>query len=56
MQDFPSGDPVKDTEAYVALLQQQVRKSPEQYFWVHKKFKNLPSPYPDYYSDLDSLK
>ncbi|MDJ0758755.1 MAG: LpxL/LpxP family Kdo(2)-lipid IV(A) lauroyl/palmitoleoyl acyltransferase [Woeseiaceae bacterium] len=56
MQDFPSGDPVQDTKAYVAVLEEHIRRSPEQYFWVHKKFKNLPSSYPDYYSDLDSLK
>ena len=29
---------------------------PEQYFWVHRKFKNLPAGYPDYYADLDALK
>ena len=56
MQDFPSGDPVADTRAYVALLEDHVHRCPEQYFWVHKKFKNLPDGYPDYYSDLDALK
>ena len=56
MQDFPSGDPIKDTKAYVALLEEHVRRCPEQYFWVHKKFKNLPASYPDYYANLESLK
>ena len=56
MRDFPSGDPVADTNAYVALLEEHIRRCPEQYFWVHKKFKNLPDGYPDYYSDLDALK
>ena len=45
-----------DTERYVAVLEEHVRKCPEQYFWIHRKFKNLPEGYEDYYADLDSLK
>ena len=56
LEDFPSDDLVADTERYVRLLEEHVRKCPEQYFWIHKKFKNLPDGYPDYYSDLDALK
>jgi len=56
LENFPSDDMVADTERYVAVLEEHVRKCPEQYFWIHKKFKNLPEGYPDYYSDLDSLK
>ncbi len=55
-ENFPSDDPVADTEQYVHVLEEQVRKCPEQYFWIHKKFKNLPEGYPDYYADLDKLK
>jgi KDO2-lipid IV(A) lauroyltransferase len=53
---FPSGDPVRDTEQYVAVLEEHIRRCPEQYFWVHRKFKNLPDSCPDYYADLDALK
>lgn len=56
LEDFPSDDPVADTERYVALLEERIRLCPEQYFWVHRKFKNLPEPYPDYYADLDASK
>ena len=56
MQNFPSGDPIADTKAYVAVLEEHIRLCPEQYFWVHKKFKNLPSSYPDYYADLESFR
>ncbi len=56
LDNFPSGDPVADTERYVALMETHIRSCPEQYFWVHKKFKNLPDEYPDYYADLDALK
>ena len=54
--NFPSDDPVADTERYVRALEEHIRKCPEQYFWIHKKFKNLPDGYPDYYADLDASK
>jgi KDO2-lipid IV(A) lauroyltransferase len=54
--DFPSDDPIADTKRYVELLEQHVQTCPEQYFWVHRKFKDLPDGYPDYYSDLDASK
>jgi KDO2-lipid IV(A) lauroyltransferase len=54
--NFPSDDPVADTRRYVELLEQHVRTCPEQYFWIHRKFKDLPSDYPDYYADLEALK
>jgi KDO2-lipid IV(A) lauroyltransferase len=55
-EDFPSDDPVADTRRYVEVLERHIRSCPEQYFWVHRKFKNLPDEYPDYYADLDALK
>jgi len=54
--DFPSDDPVADTKRYVELLEQHIRTCPEQYFWIHRKFKDLPDGYPDYYADLDAAK
>ena len=55
-EDFPSDDPVADTKRYITVLEKHVRKVPEQYFWIHRKFKDLPESYPDYYADLDALK
>jgi KDO2-lipid IV(A) lauroyltransferase len=55
-ENFPSDDPVADTKLYVEVLEQHVRTCPEQYFWVHRKFKDLPAGYPDYYANLDALK
>jgi len=55
-ENFPSDDPIADTKRYIDLLEQHVRTCPEQYFWVHRKFKDLPDGYADYYSDLDALK
>jgi KDO2-lipid IV(A) lauroyltransferase len=55
-EDFPTDDAVADTMRYVDVLERQIRKAPEQYFWVHRKFKNLPDGYPDYYADLTASK
>ncbi|MGI9235227.1 MAG: LpxL/LpxP family Kdo(2)-lipid IV(A) lauroyl/palmitoleoyl acyltransferase [Woeseiaceae bacterium] len=55
-ENFPSDDPIADTRRYVDLLEQHVKSCPEQYFWVHRKFKDLPDSYPNYYSDLEALK
>ena len=56
LEDFPSGDDVADTKKYIRVLEDHVRKCPEQYFWIHRKFKNLPEGYPNYYADLDASK
>ncbi len=56
LENFPSGDAAEDTRKYVRVLEEHIRTCPEQYFWIHRKFKNLPDGYPDLYSDLDALK
>ncbi len=53
LPDFPSDDLVADTKKYIAVLEAHIRRCPEQYFWIHRKFKDLPAGYPDYYADLD---
>lgn len=45
LEDFPSGDPVADTERYHRLIEQQIEKVPEQYLWAHKRFKGAPGFY-----------
>ncbi|HET7133078.1 MAG TPA: lipid A biosynthesis lauroyl acyltransferase [Gammaproteobacteria bacterium] len=46
---FPSGDPGADTLRLVALLEAAIRRAPEQYLWLYKKFKGRPPPLPDPY-------
>jgi KDO2-lipid IV(A) lauroyltransferase len=48
-ENFPGDDPVDDVERYNRLLEAQVRLVPEQYLWVHRRFKGLSGDYPDYY-------
>jgi KDO2-lipid IV(A) lauroyltransferase len=48
-EDFPGSDPIHDAERFNALLQTQILKVPEQYLWMHRRFKGLSAEYPDYY-------
>ena len=45
---FPSGDDVADAAGMNAQMEAAIRKSPEQYWWVHRRFKDQPalSPVP----------
>ena len=54
--DFPGDNPVADIRRYNAVLEAHIRSCPEQYFWIHRKFKDLPDGYPNYYSDLAARK
>jgi len=42
LEDFPSGDDVADTQRWSDWLEQSVRHQPEDYFWLHKRFKTRP--------------
>jgi KDO2-lipid IV(A) lauroyltransferase len=41
-QDFPSDDVEADTRRMNAFIEDRIREMPEQYFWVHKRFKTRP--------------
>jgi KDO2-lipid IV(A) lauroyltransferase len=41
--DFPSNDPVADTALMNQRLQTYIDTMPDQYFWVHKRFKDRPA-------------
>ena len=49
LKDFPSGDPVADTTRMNKEIEIAVREKPEQYFWLHKRFKTRPKGEPDFY-------
>lgn len=48
---FPSEDAIADTQHFTALLENYVLTCPEQYWWVHKRFKARPAPHGDLYGD-----
>jgi Kdo2-lipid IVA lauroyltransferase/acyltransferase len=39
---FPSGDDVADARRMMAFIEERVLEMPEQYFWLHKRFKTRP--------------
>jgi KDO2-lipid IV(A) lauroyltransferase len=45
----PSDDPVADTEHFNHFIEQQVKRVPEQYWWIHRRFKGLCAEDPDHY-------
>lgn len=47
--NYPSQDTVQDTLQYHRLIEAQVYKAPDQYLWIHRRFKKRPAPYPDLY-------
>jgi len=49
LEDFPSGDVVADLTRINALMEDQVRRIPEQYWWIHRRFKTRPPGEPPFY-------
>jgi KDO2-lipid IV(A) lauroyltransferase len=41
-ENFPTDDVEADTRRMNAFLEDRIREMPEQYFWVHKRFKTRP--------------
>lgn len=41
-EDYPTGDVTADTRRMNAFIEDRVREMPEQYFWLHKRFKTRP--------------
>jgi KDO2-lipid IV(A) lauroyltransferase len=41
-EQFPTDDMVADTRRMNAFLETEIMKSPEQYFWLHKRVKTRP--------------
>ncbi len=50
LEGFPSGDEAQDAARINAFLESAIRDAPEQYLWVHRRFKtrldSAPSLYP----------
>jgi len=42
-EDYPSGDVVRDTRRMNAFIEEHARARPEQYYWLHKRFKTRPA-------------
>jgi KDO2-lipid IV(A) lauroyltransferase len=49
LENFPGESPEADALRVNALIESQIRKIPEQYYWIHRRFKDRPAPLPDPY-------
>ena len=43
LKNYPSNDPVRDATQMNEVIEQGIREMPEQYFWVHRRFKSRPA-------------
>ena len=49
LEDFPSGDDLKDATSVNASIEKFVRMHPEHYMWIHQRFKTRPPGEPAIY-------
>ncbi len=49
LEDFPTNDPQQDMDRINMLIEEQVRRMPEQYLWIHRRFKDRPPGEPSFY-------
>ncbi len=52
LEDFPGEDPGEDAQRINALLEEEIRRMPEQYLWVHRRFKMTEPGSPDHYAGI----
>jgi KDO2-lipid IV(A) lauroyltransferase len=48
-RDFPTDDVERDTRRMNAFIEERVLEMPEQYYWLHKRFKTRPPGEPRFY-------
>lgn len=49
LADFPGASEEADSMRINAIIEDEVRQAPEQYLWVHRRFKTRPEGEPDLY-------
>lgn len=49
LENFPTEDADADTLVITSLMEQSIRQVPEQYFWVHRRFKKRGKDLPNVY-------
>ena len=51
LESFPSDDPVVDLGRINRIMETHIRAAPEQYWWIHRRFKTRPEGEPPFYAD-----
>ena len=52
LENYPSGDLVKDASCTNQILEEQIRENPEQYLWIHRRFKTRPEGEDEFYPNI----
>jgi KDO2-lipid IV(A) lauroyltransferase len=50
LSNFPSGDDVADATRTNAVIEEIIRRQPDQYLWVHRRFKTRPPGEASFYT------
>ena len=43
LEDYPGDDPAADALRLNQFFEEAIRRAPEQYLWVHRRFKTRPN-------------
>ena len=52
IKNYPSNDPIKDATTTNKILENQIIMAPEQYLWIHRRFKTRPDGQENFYNDI----
>jgi KDO2-lipid IV(A) lauroyltransferase len=50
-ENYPTGDDIADTRRMNEFIEQRILEMPEQYFWLHKRFKTRPEGEASFYPE-----
>ena len=51
LKNYPTSDAIKDASKTNQILEKQILKNPEQYLWIHRRFKTRPEGEENFYSE-----
>jgi len=49
LENYPSDDPINDAFITNQILEKQINRAPEQYLWIHRRFKTRPEGEDNFY-------
>jgi len=52
LSNFPSSNDLDDLNRINKIFEEFILEQPSHYYWLHKRFKNLPTEYKDVYKDI----
>ncbi len=52
LENYPADDEIQSATITNGILQKQILRAPEQYLWIHKRFKTRPDGDEDFYKNI----